>query len=365
MLKTPHIARNVMADLIGHLPLVLLLLLACSCAKTLTREDPNELTFRPVASSITKADPELSGTSLGNNNSYVILASASATGEPEYLTGQLFAYFASTGRWMAASASGPGIAGNYTHAAKSWPLSGTTVDFLALALRPVAYTHLTEDPGSITWYNASQGGSAGGVTIANWDTYANQYDVMYAVKNGQSVGTSTDGNISLEFQHTQAVVGFSARSTVSGTGGVFTLKGITLNGLNHVGTMTIDNTKTEVETVWSSLTSADKPMLKKDANPATAELNYSVSYVSTPAQCTQHLLVIPQASRSATLTYRVQNSVTDLTVNLPLPRLNWKAGHRYIYNLVFTPTEIQVESVTVSELTGSDIVHVGGILINE
>ena len=355
-----------MADLIGHLPLVLLLLLACSCAKTLTREEPLELTLRPVASSITKADPELSGTSLGNNNSYVILASASATGEPEYLTGQLFAYFASTGRWMAASASGPGIAGNYTHVAKSWPLSGTTVDFLALALRPVAYTHLTEDPGSITWYNASQGGSAGGVTIANWDTYANQYDVMYAVKNGQSVSNSTDGNISLEFQHTLAVVGFSARSTVNGTGNVFTLKGITLNGLSHVGTMTIDNTKTEVETVWSSLTSADKPMLKKDANPATTELNFAVPYHgSTATQCTQHLLVIPQASRSATLTYRVQNSVTDLTEVLPLPRLNWKAGHRYIYNLVFTPTEIQVESVTVSELTGSDIVHVGGILINE
>ena len=365
MLKTPHIAlpccQSVIRRLDRRISLLAVVLVLSSCAKTLTREDPRELTLRPVASVSTKADPELDGASLGTDNTYVIYASASATENPEYLTGQLFTYYSSSAAWKASS----GTPGNYESSPVFWPLSGTTVDFLALALRPVAYTHLTEDPGSITWYNASQGGSAGGVTIANWDTYANQYDVMYAVKNGQSVSTSTDGNISLEFQHTLAVVGFSARSTVSGTGGVFTLKGITLNGLNHVGTMTIDNTKTEVETVWSSLTSADKPMLKKDANPATAELNYSVSYVSTPAQCTQHLLVIPQASRSATLTYRVQNSVTDLTVNLPLPRLNWKAGHRYIYNLVFTPTEIQVESVTVSELTGSDIVHVGGILINE
>ena len=356
MLKTPHIAfpccQSVIRRLDRRISLLAVVLVLCSCAKTLTREEPRELTLRPVASSITKADPELSGTSLGNNNSYVILASASATGEPEYLTGQLFAYFASTGRWMAASASGPGIAGNYTHVAKSWPLSGTTVDFLALALRPVAYTHLTEDPGSITWYNASQGGSAGGVTITEWDTYANQYDVMYAVKNGQSVNNSSAGTIPLAFQHALAVVGFTAKSSTEAD--VYTLKGAIFNDLQFKGTIALDNTVTELVPAWSVPNDAEHRGDK--VIPMTAA-TFSVpgpGATGSAIKLTDHLLVIPQASRSVTLTYRVRNSLADLTVVLPLPRVIWKAGHRYIYNLVFTPTEIQA-TVTVTDWDGTPV----------
>ena len=349
-----------MADLIGHLPLVLLLLLACSCAKTLTREEPRELTLRPVASVSTKADPELDGASLGTDNTYVIYASASATGNPAYLTGQLFTYYSSSAAWKASS----GTPGNYESSPVYWPLSGTTVDFLALALKPEAYTALTTAPGSIAWNGSSQGGSAGGVTIAEWDTYANQYDVMYAVKNGQSVNNSSAGTIPLAFQHALAVVGFTAKSSTEAD--VYTLKGAIFNDLQFKGTIALDNTVTELVPAWSVPNDAGHRGDK--AIPMTAA-TFSVpgpGATGSAIKLTDHLLVIPQASRSVTLTYRVRNSLADLTVVLPLPRVIWKAGCRYIYNLSFTPTEILVETVDVYDLSGpGDVTHAGGSFFNE
>ena len=92
-----------------HISLLAVVLVLSSCAKTLTREEPLELTLRPVASVSTKADPELDGASLGTDNTYVIYASASATGNPAYLTGQLFTYYSSSTAWKASS----GTPGNY------------------------------------------------------------------------------------------------------------------------------------------------------------------------------------------------------------------------------------------------------------
>ena len=337
-----------MADLIGHLVAPLLLLLASSCAKTLTREEPRELTLRPVASVSTKADPELDGASLGADNTYVIYASASATNNPAYLTGQLFTYYSSSAAWKASS----GTPGNYESSPVYWPLSGTTVDFLALALKPEAYTALTTAPGSIAWNGSSQGGSAGGVTITEWDTYANQYDVMYAVKNGQSVNNSSAGTIPLAFQHALAVVGFTAKSSTEAD--VYTLKGAIFNDLQFKGTIALDNTVTELVPAWSVPNDAEHRGDK--AIPMTAA-TFSVpgpGATGSAIKLTDHLLVIPQASRSVTLTYRVRNSLADLTVVLPLPRVIWKAGHRYIYNLVFTPTEIQA-TVTVTDWDGTPV----------
>ena len=357
MLKTLHIAlpccQSVIRRLDRRISLLAVVLVLCSCVKTLTQEEPRELTLRPVASVSTKADPELDGASLGTDNAYVILASASATGEPEYMKGQWFTYQGSAAKWKATSTTDIAnpVSYDYSHPVY-WPLSGTTVDFLALALKPEAYTALTTAPGSIAWNGSSQGGSAGGVTIAEWDTYANQYDVMYAVKNGQSVNNSSAGTIPLAFQHALAVVGFTAKSSTEAD--VYTLKGAIFNDLQFKGTIALDNTVTELVPAWSVPNDAQHQGDK--TIPMTAA-TFSVpgpGATGPDIKLTDHLLVIPQASRSVTLTYRVRNSLADLTVVLPLPRVIWKAGHRYIYNLVFTPTEIQA-TVTVTDWDGTPV----------
>ena len=341
MLKARHIA--------------LLLLLACSCAKTITQEDPRELTFRPVASTPTKADPELNGASLGTDNSYVILASASASGQPEYMNGQWFTYEGTAAKWRATTTTDITDSGTYNYDYPVfWPLSGTTVDFLALALKPSAYTALTTDPGSIVFNDGSHGGSAGGVTITEWNTYADQYDVMYAVNNGQSVGSSSAGSVPLSFQHALAVVGFTAKNA-SGDAGVFTLKGMTFHDLQFKGTLSVDNTSTMFTPSWTVPNDA--------AHRGDIAIPMTSSAFSVPGagatgdavKCSDHLLVIPQTSRGVVLTYKVSNSLIEtMTCTLPLPRIVWKAGHRYIYNLSFSPTEITAD-LTVTDWNGTPV----------
>lgn len=329
------------------------LALACACARTITVTEAPELSLNAAASASVKADPELVGASLGVDNTYVILASASAAEEPEFMREQLFTYFSETAKWQASAASGPGLGGSYTHDPKFWPLGGVKVDFLALALKPAAYDALNADPGSISFYRPSDGGVAAGVSVVEWDTYADQYDVMYAVNNAQSSRSNPGGTVPLEFQHSMAVVGFTAKS--ASEAGVFTLKDLTLEELQFKGSLVIDNTTTELDVNWI--------VPQGDANQCDKTVPLIVSEFSVPessataaaAKCTDHLLVIPQPSRTVKLTYHVKNSIPDLTYELPLPRTVWKAGHRYIYDLVFTPTEIRVSDVNVTDWDGTPV----------
>ena len=330
------------------------LALACACSRTLTVTDAPELSLRSVASVSVKADPELGGVSLGTDNTYVILASASAAEEPEFMRGQLFTYYTDAAKWQASSASGPGLAGSYTHTPIYWPFGDVKMDFLALALKPAAYDAINAIvPESISFYRASEGGAAGGVSIADWDTYAKQYDVMYAVSNEQSNGNNPGGTLPLNFQHTMAVVGFTAKS--SSEGGIFTLKKISLKDLKYRGTLVIDNTTTALDISWN-VPLGDACQCDKEVPLTMDEFSVPGSTASGLAiKCTDHLLVIPQTSHSVELTYHVKNSIPDLTCTLALPRTVWKAGHRYIYDLVFTPTEIRVSGVTVTDWDGTPV----------
>ena len=334
--------------------LALGLALLCACGKTLTVEEPRELTLRPATSAPTKADPELNGASLGTDNSYVILASASATGQPEYMSGQWFTYYSALAKWKATITTDIADSSTYDYGYPVfWPMSGIMVDFLALALKPEAYDALTSAPGSIEFNDAAHGGSAGGVTIAEWNTYESQYDVMYAVNNGQSVGSSSAGTLPLTFQHALAVVAFTAKNT-SGDAGIFTLKSLTMNGLQFKGTLTVDNTTTGFSPTWAV---PDDVGHRGDKDIPMTSVPFVVpvpSATGSAIKLTDHLLVIPQVSRSVTLTYRVKNSLTDLTCTIALPRIVWKAGYRYIYNLTFSPAEIKA-SVTVTDWEGSPV----------
>ena len=329
------------------------LALACACARTLTVTDVPELSLSAAASASVKADPELGGASLGTDNTYVILAAASAAEQPDFMPGQLFTYYSDVAKWQASAASGPGLGGSYTHDPKYWPLGGVKVDFLALALKPAAYDALNAIPGGISFYRPSDGGVACGVTVVDWNTYENQYDVMFAVNNEQSSNSNPGGTVPLQFQHTMAVVGFTAKS--ASEAGIFTLKNLMLRDLQYRGSLVIDNSTTELDVNWI-VPPGDACQCDKEVPMTMAEFSVPGSGATGLAiKCTDHLLVIPQPSRTVTLTYHVKNSIPDLTCTLPLPRTVWKAGHRYIYELVFTPTEIRVSDVYVTDWDGTPV----------
>ena len=302
------------------------MLTAVSCAKTETIQDetPVEMSFKAVTNLPTKADPELTGISLGTDNDYVIYAAASADGSPKYFDpdaasygGQLFAYFTDGAKWFPASGSS-----SYTKQHIYWPFGGVKVDFLAYALTPAAKEAL-----SPTFHSDTH---AREFTIADWNTFNNQYDVMYAVANGCVAGT--DGNVSLAFNHAQALIAFTAKKSATTTVDL-TINKITVKDLEYVGTLTVDNYRANLKAGWTISAHGDKDL---SAAEGIADFPYTLN--STATQLTTNLLIPEQDAKQIVINYSMGGKTFDFELNIP--RTRWEMGKKYTFNLEFSAAEI-------------------------
>lgn len=304
-----------------------LLCLTASCSKTeidTPDETPVEIGFKAVANQATKADPQLDSASLGTDNVYVIYAAASADGSPKYFDpaatsygGQLFAYFTDGAKWYPASGSG-----TYTKQHIYWPFGGVKVDFLAYALTPDAKTAL-----SPTFHAETH---AREFTVADWNTFANQYDVMYAVANGCTPGT--DGNVPLAFKHAQALIAFKACKGATTTVDL-TINKITIKDLEYEGTLKVDNYRANLKAGWTISAHGDK-----DLSAAEGISDFPYTLNSTATQITTNLLIPEQAAKKIVINYSMGGKTFDYELNIP--RIMWEMGKKYTFNLEFSAAEI-------------------------
>ena len=315
-----------------------LLCLTASCSKTeivTPDETPVEIGFKAVTNQATKADPELSGASLGTNNAYVIYAAASADGSPKYFDpsaasygGQLFTFFAddptnapTVGKWFPSSDS------PYTKQPIYWPFGGVKVDFLAYALTPDAKTAL-----SPTFHAETH---AREFTVADWDTFANQYDVLYAVANGCVPGT--DGNVALAFKHAQALIAFTAKKSATTTVDLKINK-ITIKDLEYAGTLKVDNYRANLEAGWTISAHGDKDL----AAAVGVTFPYTLASTTNPSdpgpQITTNLLIPEQSAKKIVINYTMGGKTFDYELNIP--RIMWEMGKKYTFNLEFSAAEI-------------------------
>lgn len=297
-----------------------------ACAKTETIHDETavEIGFKAAA---TKADPELVGASLGTVNYYVIYAAASADGSPKYFDpaatsygGQLFAYFDDGAKWYPASGTGP-----YTKQHIYWPFGGVKVDFLAYALTPAAKEAL-----SPTFHADTH---AREFTVADWDTFANQFDVMYAVANGCVPGT--DGNVALAFKHAQALLAFTAKKSATTTVDL-TINKITVKDLEYAGTLKVDNYRANLEAGWTISAHGDK-----DLSAAVGISDFPYTLNNTATQITTNLLIPEQSAKQIVINYSMGGKTFDYELNIP--RTRWEMGKKYTFNLEFSAAEIAFE----------------------
>ena len=309
-----------------------LLCLTASCSKTeidTPDETPVEIGFKAVTNQATKADPELTGASLGTDNSYVIYAAASADGSPKYFDpaatsygGQLFAYFPDGAKWYPASGSG-----SYTKQHIYWPFGGVKVDFLAYALTPDA-----KDALSPTFHADTH---AREFTIANWDTSTNKFDVMYAVANGCVPGT--DGNVALAFKHAQALLAFTAKKSATTTVDL-TINKITIKDLEYAGTLKVDNYRANLKAGWTISAHGDRDLAAADG----VTFPYTLASTTNPSdpgpQITTNLLIPEQAAKKIVINYSMGGKTFDYELNIP--RIMWEMGKKYTFNLVFSAAEI-------------------------
>lgn len=286
-----------------------LALVACNKSQTIVTETPGEISFKAVTSVATKANPEINTTVLPDNNYKIFVAATNAETNLEY--------FAET----AFSTEADPVSTSSEYKADTpiyWPVGGANLDFLAYATTNANKSNL----GTITW------GSPATlfVQFANWDTYDNQIDLVYAKSNN----TAKAASINLEFEHAQALLSFEAKKSGTGTSGEIKINSITIQDLDYEVTYKIDNTYNELITSWTVVNSADKPIKSIPIG----------GYVVTASSVHfgDNLLVPEQGRKNFIVNYSVSGNTMNYTYNSP--RGKWEAGKKYVYKIDLNLTEI-------------------------
>jgi len=232
---------------------------------------------------------------------------------------------------------------------KYWPLSATTINFLA-------YAEL--NAGSATWdiVSGETSEKASGVVLVMADNATNQKDLMYAIGTG-TVSQSGNGltfptNVPMEFKHAQGWVSFYADAYDATTGGKITLNSITLNGARYNGTYTVTHTnyntasQQSVAGAWSSLGDA-----KNVAVPGWAAATVAYDSDGDGVVVGNGLMIVPNDTddpdfTSFTINYSLDGNTYTYTYT-PEARNVEQAKH-YIYKIVFHLHEIEV-AATVAD----------------
>lgn len=332
-------------------------LAAASCLKNeaFVVETPQELTFKAVANVATKADAQLEGTLL--NEDYRIYASATqkkADGTIEnasYFTDKPFA-----------TADSPVTAGSTYHAMELvedvwqkspiyWPLGGCLVDYIAYAMPTAVHDAVPAlENGPVATYEKEATDVASHLAFNSWDTYKNQVDVLYAVKNGANTtdhaGAAT---LPLTFNHAQALLVFQAKVNVEH---VMQINEIKINGLLVKGNFVVDNTKNNLLAEWANLLSVPgEDVVAPGATPEDDNLHAFVPAEDPTADASEYLdntadfeqvgssLLIPQQpALNFVVTYTVSGKTMKYEYNHN--RSAWEMGKKYVYNLDVTLNEI-------------------------
>lgn len=375
-------------------------LAACNKSESITvQAEPGEISMKSAIHGVTKAG-ELNGSSF-DEKGYAMYVSASQYSEaggsenPLFFNDQLFR------NKPDGDADAKAMWRHYaTEAAETasplyWPVGGSSIDFLAYALPLGKKTVLTTSPRSIT-FNSSV--AAQDFTVADWDTYANQIDLLYAAANGQvSRATGTSPYIKMGFSHAQALLIFNVSINQAASGlvindisfvnrdyidqrndeligrvdGVYnaaapkayaacTAPTASQVTLKTQGTFFVDNQRNDLLYSWSyaGLGDADGVVAANWKMPDFADEAYvSACNIESPAiasavkygaaltseafvQLGETLLVPEQQAPNFVVTYTVGGNTLQYEYNVP--RKVWQAGKKYVYNLDIDLNEIVI-----------------------
>ena len=333
-------------------------LAAASCLKNeaFVVETPQELTFKAVSNVATKADAQLEGTLL--NEDYRIYASATqrkADGTVEnasYFTDKPFA-----------TPDSPVTAASTYHAMELvedvwqqspiyWPLGRCLVDYMAYAMPTAVHD---ADPalanGPVASYANETTDVASHLAFKGWDTYKNQVDVLYAVKNGANTTANAGAStLPLTFNHAQALLVFQARVNIEH---VMQINEIKINGLLVKGDFVVDNTKNNLLVEWANLLAVPgEDVVAPGENPEDDNLHAFVPTEDPTADESEYLdntdweqvgssLLIPQQpALNFVVTYTISGKTMKYEYNHN--RAAWEMGKKYVYNLDITLNEIVI-----------------------
>lgn len=324
-------------------------LAAASCLKdeAVVVETSQELNFKAMANVSTKADAQLTGTVLtGDYRIYASATQRNADGtieNPTYFTDMPFdtedAVPTAASTYHAWDADADAMEPIY------WPIGGCQLDYVAYAM-PVdvhdATPALTDGP--VASYDNETTDVSSLLAFDNWDTYKNQVDVLYAVKNGATTTDNAGSNtVGLTFNHAQALLVFEAKVNIAD---VLQIDEVKIDGLLVKGDFIVDNTKNNLNASWQNLaTVSGEDVVAEGADPAADNIGEALANTTGFEQVGSTLLVPQQPALNFVVTYTVSGKTMQYTYNHA--RTSWEKGKKYIYRLDFTLNEVVVTETVV------------------
>ena len=250
---------------------------------------------------------------------------------------------------------------------KYWPLSASTINFLAVTGIAAANTDHVSFPATGSDEGTANIASASvAYTSANSYGPTSQQDIMYAV--GQGVVTQTNNslvfpaNVPMTFYHALAMINFQVKA-YSNVEEAITINNIKLNGVKYTGSLTITN-----DAKYSTTDAQAKPTVAWTGDAAPTDNNrpvvpnvpanptYNVYY---PANTTVNtagseaegnawacLMVVPDVIMSFTINYTYDNHTYDYTYypsGTTGTATSLTAGYKYTYQITFKLHEILVD----------------------
>ena len=213
---------------------------------------------------------------------------------------------------------------------KYWPLSPTTINFLA-------YANLTE--GSAAW-NATP---ASQVVLTMGDNKTAQNDLMFAIGTGTVVQNPDNTlafptSVPMVFKHAQAWIQFQVKAANSTVASALTINSITLNSVSCQGVCTVTQANYNAASA-QSVAAAWTEYATYAGNVAAVNdggFTFSTSYDEFA-----NLMVIPdQGIASFTINYTLDGKAYDYTYTITDGTL--AQAKKYIYNINFNLHEIEI-----------------------
>lgn len=356
----------------------LVALVACNKSEVVNTAANEGIGFNVVVTPSTKAitNPQLAATTLGTDNNlvrmYVSATSKDANGtvqKGDFFTGQHFSYIGTT--WKPSALDAP-----TTETPIYWPVGGATLDFLALAWYKVGHAaaddNIVLNPSTFTW---GDGGSpdqkANKVVVADVDLKSNGLDLMFASANNQKGVAGSDAahkknETALAFKHAGAVVEINAKANVADLVKIQAIYFATLKEekatfatndyytVDLTGTFTVDNSYNTLQASWSQVEQpvaviASCEPYALDASPMTLS--------TTKTQAGNDVILVPQAKTDFVIKYRLGTDDTDYYITAPVKKGSWIMGHKYIYNITISVSQIELAESVVAYVdeTAEDI----------
>ena len=352
------------------------MMVLASCTKVVINypEDaqPQEIAMFAVNKSATKAPVANDGTFPTDYNMMVAAyLAAGAQSNGDYFDGTLFTKVTKGTKYLWTGS-------------KYWPVSESTINFLAVAQPPHEDTYTGEvssvvfGEGETTKSNFTKQAVVKFENNQTTGTNYNQFDLMYAAGQGTYEGQGEYTPVNMVFKHALSWIKFTVATNVQNEEDEntysMTVNSIRLSGASYGGTMTLalgketneDNDKVDIEIEdanetsdytcnWSDLSEGvvDVYVPGAQGNSKAAAVGGLAAYEATAQPFGNGLLVVPvnysgveDGDRpTITINYTMNQGNGDYTFEktIEIPQINWEANKIYTYALTITLQKIEIE----------------------